>query len=149
MNADVVSSPEFDQAVDLAYAALIHAMGDSHRLGDKRAVRVALLAALQPEPCPECEGRGEIGGTSMEVYGVHGADFVATGPCESCGGHFPDTVGSGRSNLPPVLVRAVMEQVGWSSDGVLDEDTDYPDECEPVYRYVGLPSITPTEVNDE
>lgn len=117
-------------------------LGQSSRDRAIEAARAALLAVLQPKACPECGGRGEVGSTSAEVYGVPGADFVATGPCESCGGHFPDTVGSGASNDPPTLFRAMSEPVVVGPTGLLFvrvynsyEELERLPSNEPVYRY--------------
>lgn len=103
-----MNSPEFDQAVHAGKRAIMQerqfhmAPVDEHAAEDD--ARAVLLAVLQPEPCPRCGGE-------KVVFNVgNAADPGEDVPCRLCGG-------SGVSNVPPVLFRAMSEQHGWPDDG--------------------------------
>lgn len=107
-------SPEFDQAITQAETALCDAYGctpaaridpDHIHRSDARA---ALLAVLQPEPCPELNCRG--GHVSTVFVAPDGENGIQVENCLTCGG-------SGVSNSPPALWLAMSEQHGWPDDG--------------------------------
>lgn len=57
------------------------------------AMALAVVESARP-PCATCEGRGEL--TEIQGPGLE----VPIAPCTDCGGHLPDTAGSGLGPLP-------------------------------------------------